>query len=159
MSKKRPVKKHSAASRPLPYVQTAVFCEQVLDQSEGVVSAIRIFDRLNLQPPAEPPSGTPPDAKPAILVRILLMLKSGPVRSKREIRIVYKAPNGQSGELFKGPGDFRGGEFGVVIQGPVVIPMLGEGLYWCSILADDVEITRMPLRIAYLPVPPQSGSA
>ena len=159
MPKKKLAKKGKAPSRPLPYVQTAVFCEQILDQTEGVVSAIRIFDRLNLLSQPEPPPGTPPGAQPVVMVKILLMLKSGPVRGRRTIRIVYEAPKGQSDELHRGPAEFQGKENGVVIHGPVAIPMHGEGLYWCNIFVDDVQITRMPLRVAYAAAPPQDGSA
>ena len=81
------------------------------------------------------------------------MLKSGSVKGKRKVRVESKAPNGEPYEVFNGPQDFKGKEYGAIIKGPIVIPLHGEGLYWCSVFVDDVEITRMPLRISYLAVP------
>ena len=64
-----------------PFVQAAVICENVLQDKDGVISAIRIVDRFIVQTPP----GAPPDARGAIQFKVLLSLKSGAVKGKSKV--------------------------------------------------------------------------
>ncbi len=67
-----------------PFLQMAVFCEKVLQERDGVLSAIRIVDRfMHSLSGAEAPEIMPPIKTE---VSILIGLKSGSVRGKQELK-------------------------------------------------------------------------
>ena len=50
-------------------------------------------------------------------------------------------------------GEERGSD---ILVAPFVLQSPQEGLYWFIISIDDHELTRVPLRVIYQPVPPQA---
>jgi len=66
-----------------PFLQIAVFCEKVLDEKDGVVSAIRIIERLKFSASGEgAPEKMPPMNIPIVL---LVRFKSGDVSGEHEV--------------------------------------------------------------------------
>jgi hypothetical protein len=155
MAKKHMPKKPRPVANKLPLVQVAALCEHVLQEKDGVMSAIRIFDRLNIPRPGSPPPGLAPDAPPLLPVKFLIALKSGSVRGKRTIKVIYICPDGTTGQAVEAVGVFEGGEQGVQIHGAFVIPVKTEGLYWCDVLVNGMQVTRVPLRIDFTKPPPE----
>jgi hypothetical protein len=156
MAKKVVVKKLKVPRNTLPYVQVAAFCENILEDKDGVISAIRLFDRVNVPPPPPPPPEAGPDALPAIKVNVLVVLKSGSVKGRKTVKLISESPNGSNRFTVETPSEFNGGEWGVKIQIQMVIPIEGEGLYWCNVLVNDAIVTRMPLRVVYADSPTES---
>ena len=75
-----------------PYLQMAVFCEKVLHERDGVLSAIRIIDRMN-RTAAGP---NPPDVMPPFDYQLtaLITLKSGRARGSVYVEIEPEMPSG-----------------------------------------------------------------
>src|SRR5262245_45206440 len=74
-----------------PYLSAAVFCEKVLGEKDGVLSAIRIVDRITVTA-----SGTaPPEKMPPtnIQVTALVAFKSGFFKGSAEIKLVGRTPS------------------------------------------------------------------
>jgi hypothetical protein len=130
-----------------PFLQAAFFCEKVLQEKDGVMSAIRLVDRFTLSSSAE----GAPDLMPEINVgiSILIAFKSGDVKGKLELKVRPVAPSGQELPGFVGPLLFEGADRGssVVIQ--YGLSAKEEGIYWFDVILDNKLITKMPLRIIY----------
>ena len=77
-----------------PYLSVAAFCEQVIEDKSGVLSLIRIVDRLNVavQGPDAPPEMPPSNFN----WTLVLTLKSGDARGSAEVKIVPELPSGVS---------------------------------------------------------------
>jgi hypothetical protein len=130
-----------------PYLLMAVFCEKVLQEADGVISVIRIVDRINIAPsgrgaPAQMP--TIPLQLPA-----LLSFKSGFVRSKCQVHLRAESPSGKETNVASLPVFFEGDDRGVNLILNLVFQAEEEGLYWFSVSIEDDVVTRIPLRILY----------
>ena len=143
-----------------PFLQCAVLCEQVLIEADGVKSAIRIIDRVNHTvvgptPPAEM-------APFSYTLKMLLKFKSGEARGSHQLRLVMEKPSGETAPpqlqtvLFEGDDD-RGVDLNIAFAITFDMP----GLYWFDVQIDNDRVTRVPLRIVYVPqvrqIPPSVG--
>lgn len=130
-----------------PYLAAAFFCEKVLQESDGVISAIRIVDRI-IQ--AAIGSGTPETMPPTpVNLTLVVTLKSGDARGRQHVAVTVEAPSGIRTPLTAGSvlleGDDRGANF--IVQMAWVAQQ--EGLYWFDVAADGLILTRVPLRVLY----------
>src|SRR5574341_341076 len=77
-----------------PYLAVAVLCERVLEERDGVLSIVRIVDRLTTTI-AGPDA---PERMPANPVNLTLLvgLKSGFVRGRHDIEIKIVDPSGRT---------------------------------------------------------------
>ncbi|HEV7494472.1 hypothetical protein [Baekduia sp.] len=136
-----------------PFITAALFCERVLEERDGVMSAIRIVDRLTIIQP-EPPF--------IAAVTAVISLKQGKAVGRYALGLRPEAPSGLQLPVFQAPVNFDGGEGDRGVS--VVLPLqleVEEGLYWFDVLwiddrADHQELlTRMPLRVVWQPTPAQ----
>ncbi len=127
-----------------PYLAFAVICERVLREVDGVASLVRIVDKWTI-------SGTLPKMVTAVLqVWIAVGFKSGRHRGKGILTVRPQTPSGQVVPGIEQPVLFEGeDDNGVNVFGQMNFPVQEEGIYWFSVLLDEVEVTRLPLRIVY----------
>ena len=132
-----------------PYLSMAFFCEKVLREADGVLSAIRIVDRFNIQGTTEQmPSST-------IAYTTVIVLKSGEFRGRAEIEMKATSPSGKDLPSIKFPVIFEGeGDHGTGIGVMTQFKAEEEGLFWFDISlivpgGPPQFITRIPLRILY----------
>lgn len=130
-----------------PFIQLAVFCEKVLHEKDGVLSAIRIIDRFIHSTTAE----GAPDLMPPINIGMFILVgfKSGDAKGKWELKVRPIAPSGQELPGFTGPILFEGDERGANVVIQYSLAAKEEGLYWFDVMLNDKLLTRMPLRIIY----------
>jgi hypothetical protein len=130
-----------------PFLNMAVFCEKVLQEKDGVLSAIRIVDRFT--------HSTSFDGAPDIMppfnigVSIVIGFKSGDTKGKWELKVKPFAPSGQELVGFTGPVFFTGEEQGATVVIQYGLMAKEEGVYWFDIMLNEKLFTRMPLRIIY----------
>ena len=133
-----------------PHLQTAVLCEKVLVEQDGVKSAIRMFDRHTRTAvgPSPPMEMEPFKMNAALLLRF----KSGSARGTYQLRVNMQKPSGESIQpgsssiIFEGEDD-RGAD--VVVNLEMELNL--TGLYWFDIYLEDIRVTRVPMRVVYLP--------
>ncbi len=131
-----------------PFINAAFFCERVIEDKEGVLSAIRIVDRvLNVATGLDTPAAMPPMP---VALTLLITLKSGAAKGRNDVRITVERPSGIRSDLASAlsvvlEGDDRGANL-VMNLG---LTMTEEGLYWFDVFVDEVFATRVPLRILY----------
>lgn len=130
-----------------PYLKMAIFCEKVLEEKDGVLSAIRIVDRMNITAGQDGPEIMP---LMAINFYGLFSFRAGTARGKYTMKISPRTPSGGDMPEFSVPVMFEGEEdsgANVIIN--MSIQVKEEGLYWFNILLNEEVVTRVPLRIVY----------
>lgn len=130
-----------------PYVSTAVLCERMLEEKDGVVTLVRIIDRLivTAQGP-EAPATLPPTLVSVVAV---IWLRSGTALGRHVLKLRPEKPSGTQLEATELSVHFEGEERGARTLGNIALTADEEGLYWFDVLLDDVLLTRIPLRIMY----------
>lgn len=130
-----------------PYLQLAVFCETVIEGKDGVLSLIRIIDRIVT-------SATGPDAPehmPTVPInaRLVLAFKSGFAKGSYAVRIRPWTPNGQPLPDVTVPMHLEGDDRGQNIVLQVGLLADQEGLYWFDVSVGERLVTRLPFRLVY----------
>jgi hypothetical protein len=126
-----------------PHIQAAFFCERVLQEKDGVLSAIRIIDRVIFQVP----EGERP---PSQHLTLMVALKSGDARGTYPLAISMERPSGEQVPSPLSVSVFlEGEERGANVMVPVRFDAEMPGLYWFDVLFDGRVITRVPLRAIY----------
>lgn len=137
-----------------PFLNTAMICERVLQEQDGVASAIRIIDRIIFLTDEE---GTP--IVPQHPFTLFLNFKSGSARGSFKIAVRMESPSGQQVPVIETTAFFEGEERGVNLVGQTLFePSDGAGLYWFDVLFEGEQLTRIPLR-AIFQSPPTTGIA
>jgi hypothetical protein len=142
-----------------PYIRVATLCERVLQEQDGVLSIVRVIDRITIT--ASGPSA-PQEMPPSnVSFFIVVMLQSGGVRGRYNLKVVPVTPSGKllrelsAGVLLEG--EDRG--VNVVLNSQMVAGE--EGLYWFDVFLEEQLLTRIPLRLLYQRVsqgpPPETG--
>ena len=134
-----------------PLVHVATVCELALVEQDNVLSAIRMVDVFYITASA----GAPVQLPPVFDVTLLVALKSGDVTGERFIRIVFRRPNGETAEVYRGIRSFRGGEHGTNIVLKTAVETREFGLYWFDVMEADNVLTSIPFRLAPGPPPPR----
>lgn len=142
---------------PGPYVAVAVLCEKVLQEQDGVLSAVRIVDQLTQGAVGpEVPDEMPPLA---ITLTALVVLKAGDARGRFAVRLRPEFPSGQQMPPVEFAVRFDGRpNQGQALVLPLNLEVSEEGLYWFDVLfvaergaAEDQLLSRMPLTVSYQP--------
>lgn len=140
-----------AASPPTgPYLAAAVLCEKVLHEQDGVISLIRVVDRV-IQTAVGPEA---PDDMPPMPVNLqaVIVVKSGDARGRYPIRLSVESPSGlDTGQEAVLHVLLEGEDRGVNVVANFGFIATQEGLYWIDVRfgEQDLLLTRIPLRVVY----------
>lgn len=130
-----------------PYLQVAAFCEQVIEDKTGVLSLIRVVDRITVNAAGtEVPEEMPPFD---INWKLVLVLKSGEVRGSHPIKLVLELPSGETKAPLLMTVHLEGGNRGTQMVTDFRPRMEMPGVYWVNVYFDDDVLTRMPLQVIY----------
>jgi len=143
-----------------PYLTLASFCEQVIEDKSGVLSLIRIVDRMYIitQGPTAPEQ-MPPATLNWFLV---LSLKSGEARGTLPVKIEPELPSGIRLYPISMSAHFEGGSRGINIVAKLDFKLEMPGIYWFRVYVDDRFFTQIPIEVIYsrtvtAPPPPRSA--
>lgn len=126
-----------------PWVAVACICEKVLREEDGVLSAIRIVDKFQVQA-----QGIPSGAVPAIPLTALISLKSGDVEGQSEISLRLITPSGAIREVpQRYPILLLGKEHGANLIVNMLLPAKEFGHYELKVIWNDTELTSIPFRL------------
>ena len=130
-----------------PYITTATFCEQVLQEASGVLSLIRIVDRMTTT--STGPTA-PENMPPAQLNWMLgITLKSGDARGSHPVKIVPQLPSGETLQPITLSVHLEGENRGQNIVTKVDMRLEMPGIYWFQIFFDEHLMTKVPLEVIY----------
>lgn len=133
-----------------PFLLCAITCEKVLEEKDGVKSAIRMVDRITraVIGPSPPKEMEPFDRELTLLIR----LKSGSARGAYPLEVRLVKPSGESPPPLLQTVYFEGEEDrGIDIVANMRIKFDMTGVYWFHVYLDGVRLTQIPLRIIYMP--------
>ena len=130
-----------------PYLKIACLCERALQEKDGILSLIRIIDRVTHtragpDAPAEMPSF--PYGMTAVI-----MLVSGQARGRHELKIEPEEPSGLKKPPLTATVQLEGDDKGQNIVMNMRMAFDQEGLWWFNVFFDDQLLTRMPFRVMY----------
>ncbi len=148
-----------------PHLVTAVLCEKVLQEQDGVLSVIRIIDRV-IQSAAGPEV---PDQMPPFIsdnLTLLVALRADQARGRFGIKIRPEAPGGIQLPPVENSVTLQPGSAGVNLIMPMAFPISEEGVYWFDVFltqpaasAAERLLTRVPLEVHYSPQKQPSSEA
>lgn len=132
----------------------AVFCEKVLQESNGSTSLIRITDTVNQ---AVLGSDAPREMQPFMAnITLVVMLKSGSAKGQYGLMIRPEAPSGEQMPPFEMTIQLQGDAWGANVIMPMQFPVTMPGVYWFDVLLTDPTtesegqfLTRVPLDVVY----------
>jgi len=140
MAKKTPPSK---ANKKPPMLQIAVFCERILEENDGVMSIMRIVDRVIISTDKD-------EMQPGMVeLGIVVAVKSGDAIGKRKVKLVGVDPKGESIFQILSEFDLKGAGHGTRIAKQIPIPVASPGMHWCDVYIDNQLHTKMPLDIVY----------
>src|SRR6266404_6364932 len=94
--------KQKSKKKSGPYLAAAVFCESVLEEKDGVHSAVRIVDQLNIIVDSSAPHDFPSKEHPLpIRINALIMFRSGDSPGEHLMRLILEGPSGKMQELIQ----------------------------------------------------------
>ncbi len=131
-----------------PHLNAALLCEKVLQEKDGIISVIRMIDRITLTVNAS----LSPETLPPLPINLfaLISFKSGSARGRHTVKWVTETPSGIRlpeqllPVLFEGDND-RG--VNLILNVNMIVDQ--EGVYWFEVHLEDQFLTRVPLRILY----------
>ncbi len=131
-----------------PYLAVATLFEKVLIERDGVASAIRMIDTVNLEVPDVPPEPValiPASFKAALLV----VLKSGRVAGSYELQIILHPPDGEPRPYPRHTMELSPETHGGATAVFELNLLLGApGLYTFELLLDGQFLSAVPLNVA-----------
>ena len=131
-----------------PYLKAAVICSDVIEGKDGVLSFIRIIDRLTITVAgSQLPSDMPP--LPAQRLKFVLMLISGRARGTHDVTLRVERPDATTRDVWNGNVFLEGEDRGANVIIDAGIKFQQEGLYWFDVYLDGAPLTRMPFRLIY----------
>lgn len=133
----------------LPYVTAALICEKVLQEKDGVLSAIRLVDRLEIKMQTTDPKLTIHDVPPAgVQLAGLVCIKSGPFKGKGVLSIEGETPSGKVKPLGEYPVNLEGDDNGQNVVLNIVFATKEDGLHWFTVRFNSTLLSKIPLRIS-----------
>jgi hypothetical protein len=128
-----------------PHLRIGALCERVLEEKDGVLSLIRVIDRLIITAEGtDVPKEIPPSQVP---LTALMSWVGGLGDYEAKIRAVF--PGGESIESITLPFhlDALDRVQNLIVQ--LVLPIRRSGVHWFNFLLGDQIKGRVPLRVIY----------
>lgn len=129
-----------------PYLEIAVLCQEVLEEKTGLLTLVRLTDRLIVTAGSGSPEDLPP--VPVNLVAVI-GFKAGDARGRHNLSLKQETPSGLMLPAVTVPMFFEGEDRGARVILKLGLQAEQEGLYWFDVQLDERPITRIPLRVIY----------
>jgi len=133
-----------------PFVAAAVFCNSVTEDSDGVVSALRIVDEIRIAVGPHAPADFPSKDNPVeTALFVLIMIRRGDAApGKHKLRLVVEAPSGKTRELQRVACEMPAHPNGTAtIKARVALKLLSAGVFWIDVILGKERLTRMALNL------------
>jgi hypothetical protein len=130
-----------------PFLKAAIICSDVIEGKDGVLSLIRVIDRLTIAVAGQ----QIPAAMPTVpqLMKLVLMFVSGRAEGTHNVAVKIERPNAEMRDLWTGSVFLEGEDRGANLVIGMQIAFELEGLYWFDVYFDGGRITRIPFRVIY----------
>ncbi len=126
-----------------PYLVTAVFCDNTIEDKTGVLSIIRIIDRVEIITP----SVQPPNFKVLLKTSLVVSFRSGDAKGNYDVILTIQPPDKDEQPLGKLPLLFQEPAQTANLMVNLNLGIQRSGVYWFSVYLGERFITRTPLTI------------
>ena len=126
-----------------PFVNMATFCQQVLQEKDDTITAVRIVDRVTAS--RESGLGVP------IRLWSVVSLHPGDVRGAHTLRLRPTTPIGEHPEPMSMPVFFPDGEHSIQVTVNMTVFVEHEGTTLFDVYMDEQFLTRIPLHVRLTP--------
>lgn len=138
-----------------PLLVAAFFCEQVLQERDGVLSAVRIIDTYIHKFPASAPEE---GRSAAIQPNLVIILKSGDFEGRGAVTVAIRTPGGERREVPQAfPVFLEGGHNGANIIVRLQVETDVPGLYWFDVSWEEKVLISTPLQVKHESMQPKTG--
>jgi hypothetical protein len=132
-----------------PFLAAAVFCENILEGKDGMMSAMNIVDGCKIQIHADAPPEIQTLASPIpVSQNALVIFRTGDSPGKHKLTFVAQGPDGkrhkpasQEIKLGKDPNG------GMNVKVNAAFAVHASGVYWLDVMLDGKRVTMMPLNV------------
>lgn len=128
-----------------PYLSIATLCDNVLHESDDVVSLIRLVDVFQYTDTGN----ASPGSLMGLLIRGLLQFRGGPETFGIHINIL--GPNNEHLVSSEATVALTGGSHSVSIKIELAVPVLGEGMYRLVVSRGEEQLRVLPFQIKRTP--------
>ena len=130
-----------------PHLKAAIFCSDVIEGKDGVLSLIRVIDRLTIAAAGpQPPATMPPIQR---MLKLVLMFASGRAKGTHEVSVKVERPDSTVKDVWTGTVFLESEDRGANIVIDMKVEFQLEGLYWFDLHFEGTLMTRMPFRVIY----------
>jgi hypothetical protein len=130
-----------------PFVAAALICERVLQEKDGVLSAIRIVDTFTIARDELPTKGAPR----VLGLSVLVILKSGALRGQSHLSLTIRDPDGKRNDLQEWPVLLNGDENAAQLVLNLALGAEKLGLYWVDVVWEGNVLSSIPFRLREAP--------
>ena len=119
-------------------------CEKILQEKDGVLSAIRLVDSFFVERPTQ---ALPENITAGIQLSALVSLKSGDITGEQEIQIKLRKPSGEMKDIGAWRVVFNGGEHGANFITNMKLSGTEYGLFWLDVVWQGEVLTSIPIKV------------
>lgn len=132
-----------------PYLGCAVFCDSILEDKDGVTSAMRIVDTVNLYIPPEAPSDVPSAANPiGFTQHLLVIFRPGSALGNHTLKLVVESATGKRKEVSTRELTFTKKKTGgITVRIHAGFTVEKSGMLWLDVILNGKTYTRVPLNV------------
>lgn len=129
-----------------PYIGVAVFCEQALEEKDGIFSLVRMFNEINVALPPESPMPSAETPLPIQLLLFVLLYEADQIEWKR-LSITIIDPAGAAIPTESILGNPLPEKSHLAVRAQLHLPVRSEGRHWAEIVFNDRLLSRVPLNV------------
>ena len=141
-----------------PYLTAAALCERTIQESDGVLTLVRLVDKVTASPVSLPGATAGATEAPGfrpfmVSLSLVVALKAGSASDTRTVRVVPREPSGEQLPATEAEVSFAGDNpaRGVNVVINTNLGVREVGLYWFDVFLNEQMLSRIPLQIEYQP--------
>ncbi len=133
-----------------PYIGIAVFCEQALEEKDGIFSLVRMFNEVNVTPAPGRPLPTVEQPLPIPLLFFLLLYDADKVGWNRlSINMTDSlGPLPPTRSMSSNPLPDKSH---LAVRARMTLPLRSEGIHWAEVVFNGRLLSRVPLNVIVVP--------
>jgi hypothetical protein len=143
--------KTSGKKLPGPFLAVAAFCERVVEETDNVLSCMRLVDTMTFTLPHDAPADVPSEEKriPVTIQGLISFRRGGAKGKNHDLELGMESPTGKRGVMHKQTVKFGSSDSfaGANFRFTSTLLISHGGLFWMTVKLDGKEFTRVPLRV------------
>jgi hypothetical protein len=126
-----------------PFLQMAVLCQSVLQETNGQLSLIRVTDTVAL-------AGPTPELQPQpFMLQMVVTFRAGFAHGQYRVKVSGTSPSKNEFVVGEQAPYFEGEDRGVNLIFVLTLILAETGVYWFEVRLHDTFVTQVPLRVTY----------